>query len=179
MREISPSPPNEEVPAQHLKWPRRHLDSQLVTLLTPLVSNPRKVPWTSIDETTDLVNKVRKSLKDAGGAASEYQSAVIELENLATTLSHLEALQPNEDNIQHVNAIRAMAMACQFPLEEFRRKMTRYESSLGPLARRKSLYTIGQKTKWSVIFAEDVEKLRALIAAKHVSINLLLGMQTS
>lgn len=137
------------------------------------------MPWTSIDETTGLVNKVRKSLKDAGGAASEYQSAVIELENLATTLSHLEALQPNEDNIQHVNAIRAMAMACQFPLEEFRRKMTRYESSLGPLARRKSLYTIGQKTKWSVIFAEDVEKLRALIAAKHVSINLLLGMQTS
>ncbi|MCJ1265253.1 hypothetical protein MMC22_005128 [Lobaria immixta] len=127
----------------------------------------------------NLVNKVRKSLKDAGGAASEYQSAVIELENLATTLSHLEALQPNEDNIQHVNAIRAMAMACQFPLEEFRRKMTRYESSLGPLARQKSLYTIGQKTKWSVMFAEDVEKLRALIAAKHVSINLLLGMQTS
>lgn len=92
------------------------------------------MPWTSIKEITDLVNKVRKSLKDAGGAASEYQSAVIELKNLATTLSHLEELQPNEDNIQHVNAIRAMAMACKFPLEEFTRKMTRYESSLGPLA---------------------------------------------
>jgi len=91
----------------------------------------------------------------------------------------LEALQPNEDNIQHVNAIRAMAMACKFSLEEFTRRMTRYESSLGPLARQKSLHTIGQKMKWSVTFAEDVEKLRALVAAKHVSINLLLGMQTS
>ena len=150
-----------------------------MTLLAPLVSNIWKAPWTSIDETTDLINKVRKSLKDAGGAANEYQSAVIELENLATTLSHLEALQPDEDNAQHVNAIRAMAMACKFPLEEFRRKMARYESSLGPLARRKSLHTFGQKTKWSVTFAEDVEKLRALVAAKHISINLLLGMQTS
>jgi len=155
------------------------LDSQSVTLLAPLVSNPWKDLWACIDETTDLVNKVRKSLKDAGGAASDYQSAAIELENLATTLSHLEALQPNEDNIQHVNAIRAMAMACKFALEDFTRKMTRYESSLGPLARQNSLHTIGQKTKWSVIFAEEVEKLRALVAAKHVSINLLLGMQTS
>ena len=43
--------------------------------------------WASSEETTDLVDKVRKSLKDAGGAASEYQSAVIELENLAATLS--------------------------------------------------------------------------------------------
>ena len=143
------------------------------------MSYPWKVRWTSTDENTVLVNKVRESLKDVGGAASEYQSTVIELENLATTLSHLEALQPNEDNIHHVNAIRAMAMACKFPLEEFRRKMMRYELSLGPFARRKSLYTIGQKTKWSVIFAEEVEKLRALIAAKHVSINLLLGMQAS
>jgi len=150
-----------------------------VTLLAPLVSNPWKDLWACIDETTDLVNKLRKSLKDAGGAASDYQSAAIELENLATTLSHLEALQPNEDNIQHVNAIRAMAMACKFALEDFTRKMTRYESSLGPLARQNSLHTIGQKTKWSVIFAEEVEKLRALVAAKHVSINLLLGMQTS
>ncbi len=137
------------------------------------------MPWACIDQTTDLVNKVRKSLKDAGGAASEYQSAVIELENLATTLSHLEALQPNVDNIQHVNAIRAMSMACKLPLEEFLKKMTRYESSLGPLARQKSLHTICQKTKWSVTFAEDVEKLRALVAAKHVSINILLGLQTS
>lgn len=136
------------------------------------------MPWISIDGSTDLVNKVRKLLKDAGGAASEYQSAVIELENLAATLSHLEAIQPNEDNIQHVNAIRAMAMACKFPLEEFRRKMTSYESSLGPFATRKSLHTIGQKVKWSLMFAEDVEKLRACIAAKHVSINLLLGVQT-
>ena len=54
----------------------------------------------------------------------------MELEYLATTLSHLEALQPNEDRIQHVNAIRAMAMAYKLPLEEFTKKMTRYESSL-------------------------------------------------
>ena len=122
---------------------------------------------------------MRKSLKDAGGAASEYQGAVTELENLATTLSHLERLEPNEDNSDHINAIRAMAMACRLPLEEFKKKMMRYESSLGPLARRKSLYNVTQKVKWSVTFAEEVEKLRAFVAAKHIGINLLLGMQTS
>ena len=132
-----------------------------------------------VDEIIDLINKVRKSLKDFGGAASEYQSTVIELENLATTLSYLEALEPDEENFQHVNAIRAMAMACKLPLEDFRKKSAHYESSLGPLAKPKPLHAIRQKTKWSLAFAEDVEKLRAFIAAKHVSINLLLGMQSS
>ncbi len=104
---------------------------------------------------------------------------MVELENLATTLSDLEALQPNEDNIQHVNAIRAMAMACRLPLQDFMVKLSRYESSLGSFASRKSLQHIGKMARWSITFAEEVEKLRALVAAKHVSINLLLGMQNS
>ena len=149
-----------------------------MTLSASSVSDSRKAPRTYIDKTTDLVNQIRKSLKDASGSASEFQGAVIELDNLAITLSHLERLEPTEDNVDHINAIRAMALACKFPLEDFRNKIMRYETSLGPLARRKSLYNVAQKVKWSVTFAEDVGKLRALITAKHVSINLLLGMQT-
>ena len=122
---------------------------------------------------------MRKSLKHVGGAVSEYQGAIIELENLAATLCHLESIEPNPDNVQHVNAIRAMAMACKLPLEEFMKKMMRYDSSLGPLARHNSFNSSLRKVKWSVVFAEDVEKLRTLVAAKHLGISLLLGLQTS
>ena len=170
---------DNRVSAQHAKCLPQDLASQLVTFLAPLVRKLLKVPRDRIDKAIDLVNQVRKSLKDVGGAASEYQDAVIELDNLATTLSHLEALQPDEDNLQHVNAIRAMALACRFPLEQFKSRMMRYESFLGPWAKRNSPYAAGQKAKWSIKFGDEVGKFRAVIAAKHASINLLLGMQLS
>lgn len=33
--------------------------------------------------------------------------------------------------------------------------------------------------KWAVSFAEEVDRLRALVTAKHISINLLLATHSS
>ncbi len=119
---------------------------------------------------TDLITKITKALKETGGASSEYQDAVIELNGLKTTL---------RDNIGHVNAIRGMAFACQLPLRDFQTKLEAYEASLGPWEQSSSIRRVGRKTKWAVIFTAEVDKLRALVAAKQISINLLLSMQTS
>ena len=136
--------------------------------------------WSTADASkTGLIKKVCKALKASGGASTEYQHTVVELENLIVTLSHLEALQPNEDNVHHVNAIRAMAMACKLPLQDFLAKISRYETSLSPFAARASLGSAGRKAQWALYLAEETEKLRAWVAAKHISINLLLAMQTS
>ncbi|KAL8747168.1 MAG: hypothetical protein Q9190_000932 [Brigantiaea leucoxantha] len=136
--------------------------------------------WSAADASKKgLIKKVCKALKAAGGASTEYQHAIVELENLIITLSHLEALQPNEDNIHHVNAIRAMAMACKLPLQDFLAKISRYETSLSPFAARASLGSARRKAQWALSLAEETEKLRAWVAAKHISINLLLAMQTS
>ena len=118
-------------------------------------------------------------MKATGGASTEYQHAIVELENLIVTLSHLEALPPDKDNIQHVNAFRAMAMACKLPLLDFLAKISRYETSLSPFASRTSLGSAVRKAQFAVSLAEETEKLRAWVAAKHISINLLLAMQTS
>ena len=128
---------------------------------------------------TDLITKITKALKETGGASSEYQDAVIELNGLKTTLRQLEALQPTDDNIGHVNAIRGMALACQLPLRDFQTKLEAYEASLGPWEQSSPIRRAGRKTKWAVIFTAEVDKLRALVAAKQISINLLLSMQTS
>lgn len=128
---------------------------------------------------SDLIRKISKALKETGGASSEYQDAVNELKALKHTLQHLEALDPTEDNITHVNAIRGMALACQLPLREFMSKLEKYESSLGPWANRTTFRNAGRKTKWAVSFGPEVEKLRALVAAKQISINLLLATHSS
>lgn len=126
-----------------------------------------------------LVKKVSKALKDAGGASSEYQQVVIELKGLKNALRHLEGLEPTEDNARHVNAIRGMALACQLPLREFLTKLERFESSMGPFASGQPFRGAGRKAKWAVAVAGDVEKLRALIAAKVIGINLLLATHSS
>ncbi|KAI4239517.1 MAG: hypothetical protein LQ349_000277 [Xanthoria aureola] len=126
-----------------------------------------------------LLKKISRALRDSGGASSEYQGAVVELENLQRTLQHLASLEPTEDNINHVNAIRGMALACQIPLRDFLAKLSRYETSLGPWASQSFLHKAARKAQWATAFSDDVKNLRALVAAKQISISLLLAAHTS
>ncbi|KAL8639087.1 MAG: hypothetical protein Q9226_008918, partial [Calogaya cf. arnoldii] len=126
-----------------------------------------------------LIKKVSKALRDSGGASSDYQGAVVELENLQRTLQHLGSIEPTADNINHVNAIRGMALACQLPLQEFLTKLSTYEAALGPWASRGFLHKAARKAQWATTFSDDVKSLRALMAAKQISISLLLAAHTS
>ena len=126
-----------------------------------------------------MIRKVSKALKETGGAASEYQNVVVELKGLKYVLQHLEALEPTADNIGHVNAIRGMALACRIPLLEFLGKLEKYESSLGPWGARHTFQAIHRKTQWAISFREEVDKLRAMVVAKQISIKLLLAMHCS
>lgn len=126
-----------------------------------------------------LVKKISKALKRTGGANTEYQYAIIELKGLKNVLRHLEALELDKDNESHINAIRGMALACQLPLRDFLVKLEKYEASLGPFASATWYRGIPQKCKWAVSFSEEVGKLRAFVAAKTVSISMLLAMNLS
>ncbi|KAL8718286.1 MAG: hypothetical protein Q9225_004564, partial [Loekoesia sp. 1 TL-2023] len=126
-----------------------------------------------------LVKKVRQALRATGGASSDYQHVIIELQGLENVLRQLEALEPTEDNVNQINAIRGMALACQIPLKNFLTKIEQYDVSMSPFTNRFSLKSTGHKTQWALSISEDVIKLRALVAAKVLSINLLLAMHVS
>ena len=72
-----------------------------------------------------------------------------------------------------------MALACQLPLRDFLMKVEKYEASLGPFSSPQWFRGLPQKSKWAVAFGEEVDKMRALIAAKTVSISLLLATDLS
>ena len=126
----------------------------------------------------ELCTKVAKALKDTGGASSEYQSVIIELHGLQNVLARLAALEPTKSNLSHVNAIRGMALACRLPLTDFFSKLEKYEAAMGPLASH-TLRGAGKKVQWAVFMADEVKKIRAMISAKVISINLLLAMHAS
>jgi hypothetical protein len=125
-----------------------------------------------------LCAKVAKALKSSGGASSEYQNVIIELHGLQNVLARLAALEPTEGNINHVNAIRGMALACQLPLREFLSKLEKYETTMGPLATG-TMRSVGKKAKWAILMEKEVKKIRALVSAKVLSISLLLATHTS
>ena len=125
------------------------------------------------------MRNISKALKRTGGASTEYQHGIIELKGLENVLRHLESLEPNQDNERHVNAVRGMALACQLPLRDFLAKVEKYEASLGPFSSPQWFRGLPQKSKWAVALAEEVEKMRALVAAKTVSISPLLAMDHS
>jgi hypothetical protein len=124
--------------------------------------------------TTELVRKITKALQKVGGASSQYQHILLELNALYKVLQLLERLEPTEENASHINAIRGMALACQIPLRDFLTKLEKYEASLSPFSTQHSLRAAGRKTQWAVAIDGDVEKVRACMAAKVASINLLL-----
>ncbi|KAL8651894.1 MAG: hypothetical protein Q9210_003006 [Variospora velana] len=126
-----------------------------------------------------LIRKVQKALKDTGGASTEYQHVILELQGLENVFRQLEALEPNEDNVSQINAIRGMALACQIPLRNFLAKVEQYDTSMSPFATRFSFKSAGHKANWALFIAEDVTKLRALVAAKALSINLWFAMHVS
>lgn len=62
------------------------------------------------------MERVTKALKDKARASTEYQLVVFELKGLKNILRHLERIEPTQDNVTHINAIRGMALARQLPL---------------------------------------------------------------
>ena len=128
---------------------------------------------------SDLIRKVSRALQDTGGAASKYQQVIIELQGLQRVLEHLESLKPTEDNARHVNAIRAMALTCRLPMQQFLTRTRKFETALGPFSTVKSLRSSGRKAQWAIQMDTEVQNLQASVAAKTLSISLLLATHTS
>lgn len=70
-----------------------------------------------------------------------------------------------------------MALACQLLLRNFLSKFGKYEASLSPFSTQHPFRAAGRKTQWAVAMDEDIKKLKVCMAAKVVSINLLLRTQ--
>ena len=122
-----------------------------------------------------LIVKVTESLEDIGGASAEYQQVVLQLNGLERTLVHLQKLEPNEQNAEHVNSIRCMALGCLLPLKQFLDQLDKYEKSLAADAKHRHGRNSVRKAQWGVFMEKEITKMRSIISAQVLSINLLLG----
>ncbi|KAK2748038.1 hypothetical protein FQN55_004587 [Onygenales sp. PD_40] len=112
-----------------------------------------------------LIADISSCLNDASGAAHQYQHLVLELENLQRVLREIDKLPPDHDDgdgdddepTPMLNAIKATALSCRLPLDEFRRDQRNMR-------------------RWALGKRGVVEELRRKINAHVGGVNMLLGL---
>ncbi len=123
---------------------------------------------------------MRKALQDTGGAIDEFQSLQIELQHLEILLEYLHyGTWGHTKDTGHLNPIKGMASACQVPLREFLTKIEKYRllQSKESETNGKKFRAVIRKMQWAVEMKEEIEKFRAIIVAKVVSLTLLFQIQ--
>ncbi|KAI0534576.1 hypothetical protein GGR58DRAFT_520161 [Xylaria digitata] len=128
-----------------------------------------------------IVNEVRAYQS----APLHFQRLAIELGFLSSVCKQVFELRPSlPDELQHIERIRAIAMQCLGPLQDFEAKMAKYENTLGThrdcirgkRRRVESIKGFGKQLHWSAIAQHDVNELRAILTSEILAINTLLTM---
>lgn len=127
--------------------------------------------------TKDMITALR------GSAKLEYRELELELYGLQRALAELEHLKPRPDQEVAVNAVKAAALMCRYPLEEFQAKLKRYHLfSKREGHRKRDVAERGMReVQWTLSMPDETMKLRAYIAAHVGSLNmrlLTLGLTT-
>ena len=122
-----------------------------------------------------LIRKISKAFKDSGLATLEHQDVMTELESLSMILKHLETLRFTEPvQASYANPIRGLAQNCQVSLEAFLERIESFKKSLGVRSQRSTLRNTPRRAQSAMFLEAEVPKLRAVVAAKVLQLQLLL-----
>lgn len=124
-----------------------------------------------------LISHVISSLR--ASSEFEYQELVLELHGLKRALDEVEHLKYQPNQQASVNGVKAAALICQYPLDEFAGKLKKFQgmditskrSGRSKLGNPKSW---GQKLRWGFCMQDEVAKLRTYLAAHVGSLNMRL-----
>ncbi|KFX90422.1 hypothetical protein O988_08209 [Pseudogymnoascus sp. VKM F-3808] len=126
-----------------------------------------------------LIAKVATELRKNGETAPMYQSLILELEALDRALCQLQTLQPSRHELLQLNSIRATALLCERPLQEFLDKISKFQPTLGTFATKDNRFRgFPRRMQWKMMYKDDVVELRSILGSHVSTINLLLMTQT-
>jgi hypothetical protein len=133
----------------------------------------------------NILNSVRKALRETNGAKDDFRTLCTELEHLAVLLEQLhKGTWDRGGDAGHYNAVRGMALTVKVPLQEFLQKIEKFKtmthSTAGAVGLRSvrglghSIEKKARQAQWAVQMNEEVENFRAVIVAKILAISLLI-----
>lgn len=125
--------------------------------------------------TSLLIKKIVTALSSA--SVAEYCELQLELEGLEHALDAVEHLQPAADEELAVDGLKVAALSCRYTLQEFHKKLEKYES-LERIQKSKArdigkLWT--RKLQWGLTMQDEVRNLRAYLMAHVGFLNMRLA----
>ena len=120
----------------------------------------------------DIVSSLRSS------STTSYDELINELHGLQRALHQIEHLNGIPGQEAAINGIKVAALMCQHPLDEFSRKLKKFEglgiNNGGKLRKTEMMRLWRRKLQWGFSMEEEATKLRAYLAAHVGSLNMRL-----
>ena len=123
----------------------------------------------------EVVGAVITSLRETGGAKSQFRELTQELYSLELALIRVKQLEFEEDQVDDYAALKQAACQCQFTIDAFWKTANRYQRHLLSKKGSLSLVDAWMKVQWALFKTEDLTRFKANIAAHTQSILLLVS----
>lgn len=120
----------------------------------------------------DIINALQSS------STSEFRELVLELHGHARALHVIEHLEPSAGQECTINAVKVVALMCKHPLDEFMVKLKKYEAlDQMSLNKKDRINKWKLKLQWGLTMEDEVQRIRAYMAAHIASLNTRLLTQ--
>ncbi|KAF7191184.1 Multistep phosphorelay regulator 1 [Pseudocercospora fuligena] len=123
----------------------------------------------------ELVGTVVASLRESGGAKSQFRELLQELYTLETALLKVKQLDFEEEQRAEFIALTQAACRCQVTITEFWKRTKKWQKHLGPGGESSTFPAAWMKVRWALFKSEEVARFKADIAAHSQSILVLLA----
>lgn len=103
---------------------------------------------------------------------------MIELEGLGRVLKEVERLVAHsiEENASRIDSLRATAFAASLTLQDFLRKLRKYEHSLASGSRVNPVGKAARAVQFVMLMDDEVNRLQLYVASQMLSIGTLLQL---
>lgn len=119
------------------------------------------------------------ALKEQGGASSDYQQTIRELESIYTILDQLQSTSIMMANPVILNAIKGQAHSLQTILSHFLDQISKYGGPLGCAAPKGFHRGPTSKAKWALLVSKEAAKMKETVTAQSTKLTLLFEMLTT
>ncbi|KAF5549803.1 hypothetical protein FMEXI_4054 [Fusarium mexicanum] len=137
-----------------------------------------------------LIERIVVKVKSYKEAPHHFQRLAIELDFLSKVCHQaFHLVSSRVDEQARLERVRAIALQCLGPLQEFEEKMRRYENSLGPKgcsdnSTKGWVRSFKKRLHWSAIARHEVDELRAILTSEIFPVNyaklaLIMTTQTA